>query len=123
MKIAAEIRVRESKEFQTVVADNKASQKLILAALETLKGFYGFLQEPTKYDAKPAGPPPPPGFKAYKKQEGSSGVIALMEQIIEDAKAMEADAIKAETDSQASYAQLVIDSHNLIVELETSITG
>merc|ERR1712137_648418 len=63
MKRAGEDREKENKEFQQTVADQRASQKLLTAALNILKGFYekkeaALLQQ----QQEPAGPPPPPGF-------------------------------------------------------------
>merc|ERR1719321_2337273 len=59
-----EEREKENKEFQTTVADQRATQKLLQQALAVLKSFYDkkaaaavFLQK-----QEPAGPPPPPGF-------------------------------------------------------------
>merc|ERR1711937_247063 len=40
MKRAGEDREKENKEFQQTVADQRASQKLLTAALNVLKGFY-----------------------------------------------------------------------------------
>merc|ERR1740125_60209 len=63
MKRAGEDREKENKEFQATVADQRASQKLLTAALNILKGFYAkkaaFIQAQS---TQPAGPPPPPGF-------------------------------------------------------------
>merc|ERR1719161_2084099 len=68
MKRAGEDREKENKEFQTTVAEQRATQVLLTKALDVLQGFYGkkaaLLQHKNK---EPAGPPPPPGFKEYKK--------------------------------------------------------
>merc|ERR1719199_2359898 len=89
MKRAGEDREKENKDFQQTVADQRASQKLLQSALGVLKGFYdkkgAFLQK-----QEPAGPPPPPGFKEYKKSSASGGVMGMIQQIINDAKSMEA---------------------------------
>merc|ERR1719377_231862 len=75
LKRAGEDREKENKEFQMTVADQRATQKLLTAALNILKGFYAkkakvaFVQT-----AQPAGPPPPPGFEAYKKNAAAPGV-------------------------------------------------
>merc|ERR1711957_1060646 len=61
--------------------------------------------------AEPAGPPPPPGFKEYKKNPQSSGVMAMIIQIIEDSKAMEAEAIKAEGSATAAYEAFVKETN------------
>merc|ERR1712113_986755 len=72
MKRAGEDREKENKEFQTTVADQRVTQKLLKAALNVLQDFYGkkaaFMQQ---HKQEPAGPPPPPGFEAYKKNAAS----------------------------------------------------
>jgi len=68
MKRAGEDREKENKEFQTTVADQRATQKLLTAALNILKGFYAKKAAAALLQTEqPAGPPPPPGFDAYKK--------------------------------------------------------
>merc|ERR1719503_439442 len=110
MKRAGEDREKENKDFQQTVADQRASQKLLAAALNILKGFYekkeSFLQK-----QEPAGPPPPPGFKEFKKNAGAGGVMGMIQQIINDAKAMEAEAIRAEEDAQKAYEGFVKDTN------------
>jgi len=110
MKRAGEDREKANKDFQQTVADQRASQTLLNKALEILQGFYekaALLQK----KQEPAGPPPPPGFKEYKKNPQSSGVVAMITQIIEDAKAMEAEAIKAEGSSQVAYEAFVNETN------------
>merc|ERR1719299_66825 len=101
MKRAGEDREKENKEFQTTVAEQRATQVLLTKALSVLEGFYGkskaaLLQN--KKRQEPAGPPPP-SFKAYKKNAGAGGVMGMIQMIIDDAKAMEAEAIKGEEDA------------------------
>merc|ERR1711972_498725 len=60
---------------------------------------------------EPAGPPPPPGFEAYKKNAASGGVMSMMQQIIEDAKAMEAETIRSEEDAQKAYEDFVKETN------------
>lgn len=122
MKRAGEDREKENKDFQQTVADQRASQKLLQAALNILKGFYekkaaALLQQ------EPAGPPPPPGFKDYKKNAASGGVMGMIQQIINDAKAMEAEAIRAEEDSQKSYEDFVKETNASIEEKSKAIVN
>merc|ERR1712174_8173 len=63
---------------------------------------------------EPAGPPPPAGFETYKKSEASGGVLGLIQQIISDAKAMEAETIRAEEDAQKAYEDFVKETNNSI---------
>merc|ERR1719350_1316356 len=112
MKRAGEDREKENKEFQTTVADQRATQKLLKAALTVLQDFYGkkaaFMQQ---HKQEPAGPPPPPGFEAYKKNAASGGVMDMIKQIISDAKAMEAEAIRSEEDAQKAYEDFVKETN------------
>lgn len=110
LKRAGEDREKQNLEFQKTVADQRATVKLLSAAMNVLKGFYeksdkaGFLQEP-------AGPPPPAGFKSYENNAGGGGVIAMITQIINDAKAMEAEAVHAEGDAQVAYESFVKETN------------
>merc|ERR1719305_1222474 len=118
MKRAGEDREKQNKEFQQTVADQRASQKLLTAALNVLKGFYEKKEKAALLQQEPAGPPPPPGFKEYKKNAASGGVMGMIQQIINDAKAMEAEAIRAEEDAQKAYEDFVKET-NASVEAKT----
>jgi len=120
LKKAGEDRDKENKEFQQTVAEQRATQILLTKALDVLKGFYAkeamaLLQQKHK---EPAGPPPPPGFKAYKKSAAAGGVMSMITQIIEDAKAMEAEAIKGEEDALKAYETFVTET-NLSIETKS----
>jgi len=109
LKRGGEDREKENKEFQLVVADQRAAQKLLTAALDILKGFYekaaALVQE---------GQAPPPGFNEYKKNENSGGVMGMIQTIINDAKTMESEVIRAEEDAQKAYEDFVKDSNSSI---------
>merc|ERR1712176_656681 len=118
MKRAGEDREKQNKEFQQTVADQRASQKLLTAALNVLKGFYEKKEKAALLQQEPAGPPPPPGFKEYKKNAAAGGVMGMIQQIINDAKAMEAEAIRAEEDAQKAYEDFVKET-NASIESKT----
>merc|ERR1719160_592101 len=90
--------------------------------MNVLKSFYAkkakvaFLQE-----AQPAGPPPPPGFESYKKNAASGGVMGMIQQIINDAKSMEAETIRAEEDAQKAYEEFVKDTNGSVEEKNKDI--
>jgi len=111
MKRAGEDREKENKEFQQTVADQRASVVLLTKALDILNGFYKKAAVLVQQGQEPAGPPPPPGFKEYKKNPQSSGVVAMITQIIEDSKAMEAEAIQGEGSAQSAYAAFVKETN------------
>merc|ERR1719182_1020650 len=122
LKRAGEDREVENKEFQLTVADQRATQKLLQQALTVLKGFYekgaaaALIQK-----AEPAGPPPPPGFKEYKTSAAAGGVMGMIQQIINDAKAMEAETIRAEEDAQKAYEDFVKDTNGSVEEKNRDI--
>merc|ERR1712176_1726634 len=123
MKRAGEDREKQNKEFQQTVADQRASQKLLTAALNVLKGFYEKKEKAALLQQEPAGPPPPPGFKEYKKNAAAGGVMGMIQQIINDAKAMEAEAIRSEEDAQKAYEEFVKDTNNSIDEKSKDIVN
>merc|ERR1719469_292018 len=118
MKRAGEDREKENKEFQMTVADQRATQKLLTAALNILKSFYAKKAAALVQMQEPAGPPPPPGFEAYKKNAAAGGVMGMIQQIINDAKAMEAEVIRAEEDAQKAYEDFVKET-NASIETKT----
>jgi len=111
LKRAGEDREKQNKEFQMTVADQRATQKLLAAALTVLKGFYDKKAAAALVQQEPVGPPPPPGFKEYKNNAASGGVMGMIQQIINDAKAMEAEAIRSEEDAQKAYEDFVKETN------------
>merc|ERR1719305_1191577 len=115
LKRAGEDREKENADFQLTIADQRETQKLLTNALNVLKAVYdkkSFVQ--TKAKQEPAGPPPPPGFKKYEQSSGAGGVMGMIQQVIADAKTLEAEAIQAETDSQKAYEAFVKDTNKSI---------
>jgi predicted nucleic acid-binding Zn-ribbon protein len=121
LKRAGEDREAQNKEFQTVVTDQRQAQKLLQAAVDILSEFYG--KKAALMQQEPAGPPPPAGFKAMKPNAQSGGVMSMINQIIEDTKAMEAEAIKAETDASNAYAVFVQETKASVDEKAADIAN
>merc|ERR1719171_1026354 len=120
IKKASQVREGENAEFQTVVADQRATQEILTKALLRLKDFYkkakgGALVQTVQT--------PPVKFNSYKKNAGASPVIGMIEQIIEDSKALESEAVAGETEAQASYETFVKDSNDLIKNLSDSVAA
>ena len=103
IKKASQVRESENAEFQVTVADQRATQTILTKALGKLKEFYkkAFLQK-SKQE-------PPVKFNSYKTNAGASPVIGMIEQIIEDSKALESEAVAGETEAQQSYETFVKD--------------
>merc|ERR1719428_956324 len=113
IKKASENREKENWDYQTTISDQKATQSILKKALQKLKDFYAFPQT--------GQAPPPADFKEYKKSGGASGVMMMIETIIEESVATAADAVKAEQDAQTSYEKFVKDSNSAIDTLNKGI--
>merc|ERR1719364_416989 len=77
-----ELRIKANKEFQSAVADQRATQSILKKALDRLSKFYDeqFLQlkakhQTSKQEPGAAAPPPPQGFSEYKSNEGAGSVM------------------------------------------------
>jgi len=121
IKKATEEREKANSEYQVTVADQRATQKLLTAALGVLKGFYEKAALMQARAGQPAGPPPPPSFKKYENNAASGGVMNMIQSIIDDAKAMESDAIKAEEESMTTYETFITDSNASIEDKQKEI--
>merc|ERR1719161_3027516 len=125
LKRASEDREGENTIFQQTVADQKATAALLTKALNVLKATYdkkaSLLQRNAKKATQPAGPPPPPGFGGYKKNAQSGGVMGMIEMIINDANAMEAEATKDEISAQQAYEDFVTETNNAITAARQEI--
>merc|ERR1719159_857413 len=111
LKHAGEDRELANKEFSQTVADQRATQDLLKSALDVLKSVYAKLAlvQVQKED-------PPAGFKAHKKNKHGGGVVGMIQGLIDEAKAMEADAIHAEENAQKAYEDFVKDTNGSIEE-------
>jgi hypothetical protein len=125
MKRASEDREAENSDFQQTVADQRAAQQILTFALDRLKQVYGFVQvkSTVRSHQEPgaAAPPPPQGFDDYKQNKHSGGVLSMIQEIIDEAKTMENDAIRAENDSQAAYESFTKNSNASIKALMQAV--
>jgi len=117
IKKASEAREKENAEYQQTISDQRATVVILNKALKKLEGFYkkSLLQ-------KKEDPTPPVHFQPMKKNAGASPVMGLIEQIIEESKAVEKEAVEGEASAQADYEQFVKDSNGLIDSLTNAIT-
>jgi len=107
LKRAGEERQQQNKEFQMTIADQRATQKLLTAAINILKGFYA--KKAALLQARQ-----PAGFETYKKNAAAGGVIGMIQQIINDAKAMEAEATRDEQDATKAFEAFVKETNDTV---------
>merc|ERR1719310_1254722 len=117
IKKASETREEENAEFQTVVADQRATQTILKKALKRLEAFYKKAAAASLVQQTPPGG----GLKPMKKNAGASPVMGMIQDIIEDSKELESEAVAGEKQAQADYESFVKDSNALISDLSTSV--
>jgi hypothetical protein len=112
VKVASENRKTENAAFQEEVTDQRMMQAILQKALERMQKVYksAFIQQE-----------PPMKFAPTKQNAGASPVLGLLEQIIEDSKSVEADAIEGEKESQKAYEEMVANANSSINTLNSSI--
>merc|ERR1719161_2883532 len=113
MMKASQLRETQNHEFQVEIADQRATQAILKKALDRLKSFYGFVQEGQE----------PPAQGTYKKSAGSSGVMAMIETLVDESKDLETEAMKAESDAQAAYESFMKDSTASIEAATKEVTN
>jgi len=114
LKKVSEIRKEENGNFQEEAMDQRAVQNILVKAIKRMRLVYEKKEALIQQD-------PPVQFQPYKQNAGASPVIGLMEQIVEDSKAVEKDATTAEQEAQKAYASFVVDSESSIKDLNTQI--
>jgi len=120
LKRASEDRKAENLEFQQIVADQRATVTLLSKALEKLQSIYSFAE--VRAHKHTSHQTPPPSGKAYEKSAAGSGVVATLENIIQDAEQAEKEAVQAEQDASNAYASFVSETNSVLQAAATSIT-
>lgn len=100
MAAAGKDREAANGEYQMTIANQHAAQNVLQLALHKMQLVY--LQQT------------PPDMGEYSPNEKGGGVIGLLESIVEDSKALEAEATKAEKASQESYSEFIKNSNDAI---------
>ena len=124
LKQAGENREKENEEFQKVVEDQRKTQQLLKDALDSLSKFYNkeaMIQVNAHRAHDPSGPAPG-GFKDYKANEKSFGVLSMLQKLIDDSKAMEAESVRAEKSAQKAYEAFSADTSKSVEKKEAAIS-
>ena len=119
IKKASQQREGENSEFQSVVADQRATQTILKKALQKLKDFY--VKGMGKAALAQVEQTPPVQFNKQKDNAGASPVMGMIEQIIEDSVQLEKEATEGEYTAQAEYEKFVSESNTLIKSLGEAV--
>jgi hypothetical protein len=129
MQRASELRVKENKEFQETISDQRATQAILKKALDRLAKFYSasaFLQlqaVSVKQEPGAAAPPPPQSLPEYKTNGNSGSVMTMIEDVIKDAADLESEAIQTEKDAEVAYHSFFKTSYDSIDAAARSVTN
>jgi predicted nucleic acid-binding Zn-ribbon protein len=126
LKKASENREEENKVFQQTVSDQRATQVILKKALDRMSQFYAKKAASSaaliQAQAEALRRQTPPGsFAPLKKNGGGTGVIALLESVIDESKETEADALKGENEAQVAYEDFVKNSNAAIEAMNNGI--
>jgi len=120
-------RQAENLAYQKTVQDQVTTVEALKKALARLEVFYkgekakaAALVE-SGFSAAKAVAAPVPQMK-YTPSKAASGTMQLIDKLIQDAKAMMADARKSEVQAQAAYEQTVVDTHAAVAALQKEVT-
>jgi hypothetical protein len=123
IKRASEDREKANREFQQVIADQRATQNILAKVYARLEKVYAASLVQQKQTPGAAAPPPPAGFKAYSQDEGAGGVLSLIQKIIAESSTLEKEALNAEQNAQSDYQRFVNDSSKSIGAANRSIAA
>jgi len=142
MKRASEDREAENADFQQVATDQRLTQMILTKALDRMKQVYALLQQRARAHLRALHQHQAPGaphietsatdtdpgsgparFTKYEKNAGGSKVVAMIEGVINDSKALEAEAIAGEQDAQTAYENFMKESNDSITKLSEAIAN
>jgi len=117
---ATEDRKAENFDFQKTIGDQAVTIEVLKKALDKLATFYDaeFLQTGVHQGKKQT--PPVPQME-YKKSAGATGVMSMIEKLVEEAKQMMADSKKSEQEAQTAYETLIADTNNSVAALQKEV--
>merc|ERR1719217_1091592 len=126
MKRAGETREVENLDYQQVVSDQAITQAILTKALDRMKEVYALMQQPGAPHIQTSATRTDPGnapakFAKMEKNAGGAKVVAMIEEVIADAKKTEDEAHASEADAQSSYEYFVKESNKSVTDLTTSI--
>jgi len=123
---ASQEREAANAEYQKTMKDQHATQEVLKVALRRLEDFYkkgkgkvAFIQRHAHAHVHAHGQPVK--FNKYKENAGSSPVMSMIEEIIEESVVLTKEAVAGERQAQADYEQFVKDSNELLADFSKAV--
>merc|ERR1719393_249763 len=108
-KRLGEDREKENAEFQQVVTDQRETLEILQSAYSRLNQFYSkkamLLQLKSRSGGKQPAGYEGPTMDKLKPNSGASSVLGLLQNVINDAKRVQEEAVRDEADSQKAYEE------------------
>merc|ERR1719362_1543571 len=114
------VREGEDADFQQTMSDQRLTQMILKKALARMKEVYLLQrQQPGAPHIQTSATHTDPGngparFDKYEKNAGGAKIVAMIEQIIQESKTAENDAMVAEEDAQTAYEITMKESNQMI---------
>eukprot|EP00931_Biecheleriopsis_adriatica_P021603 TRINITY_DN14086_c0_g1_i1.p1 TRINITY_DN14086_c0_g1~~TRINITY_DN14086_c0_g1_i1.p1 ORF type:complete len:663 (-),score=212.62 TRINITY_DN14086_c0_g1_i1:22-2010(-) len=124
LKLASLNRKQENVEFQKFIPEVRETQRLLKLALEELGKFYN--RQPATAFVQHFGetnPKAPAGFKDYKANGQSFGVMSMIQQLISETKASEKLSEREEASAQKAYDKFATETTSSVQMKEKAIAN
>jgi len=116
---AKEDREAEHEVYLGTLKDQQETESLLTEALSVLKGVY---KSPTDSFLQVQRLRQPEGFSEYHQNDGAVGIVMMIEQIIADTKAMQAEAKHDEQKAKDEYTNFKEETTKSIEQKRDQIT-
>jgi hypothetical protein len=127
----SETREAENGDYQATVQEQRLTQMILQKAMDRMSQVYAMLMQRahqpgaphTQTSATSTDPGNGPAkFKKYEENAGGKRVLAMLDEVLQDSKNMENDAIASEEDAQAAYENFMKDSNKFIIKATQSLS-
>jgi len=129
MKRRSETREGENADYQTTVQDQRLTQMILQKAVDRMAQVYALIElhKPGAPHVQTSGTHTDPGngpakFKGNAaKNSGGKRILAMLEDVMNDSKKIENEAINAEDSAQNAYENFMKDSNKMIISTSKMI--
>jgi len=127
----SETREAENGDYQATVQEQRLTQMILQKAIDRMAQVYAMLLQRARQPGAPhtqtSATSTDPGngpakFKKYEENAGGKRVLAMLDEVLQDSKNMENDAIASEEDAQAAYENFMKDSNKFIIKATQSLS-
>jgi len=127
----SETREAENGDYQATVQEQRLTQMILQKAIDRMAQVYAMLLQRARQPGAPhtqtSATSTDPGngpakFKKYAENAGGKKILAMLDEVLQDSKTMENDAIASEEDSQAAYENFMKDSNKFIIKASQSLS-